>query len=129
MCAHGCSCQCTQLCSCDQFTRGMLGPALLLMIARGQASHGYQLVAGLAALGIDTGTDTSRIYRLLRTLEEAGLVTSTWDTSGSGPARRVYQITAEGRGFLSSSARSMREAASRMLALAGLVESEASGQA
>jgi DNA-binding PadR family transcriptional regulator len=29
-------------------------------------------------------------------MEELGLVKSSWSTEGSGPARRLYQITSEG---------------------------------
>jgi PadR family transcriptional regulator PadR len=40
------------------------------------------------------------LYRTLRQFEEDGLVTSSWDTDGHGPARRVYQITDAGREYL-----------------------------
>jgi DNA-binding PadR family transcriptional regulator len=33
-------------------------------------------------------------------MEGAGLVTSTWDTTGTGPPRRVYRVTAEGDRYL-----------------------------
>jgi DNA-binding PadR family transcriptional regulator len=37
---------------------------------------------------------------MLRSLEEGGLVCSTWDTQNSGPARRVYELTDQGMEFL-----------------------------
>ena len=37
------------------------------------------------------------VYRVLRIMEERGLVVSAWDTSGSGPAKRSYQLTNQGR--------------------------------
>jgi PadR family transcriptional regulator PadR len=37
------------------------------------------------------------LYPALRTLEQEGLISGTWEVQESGPARRVYQITAEGR--------------------------------
>ena len=40
------------------------------------------------------------IYRHLRQLEDQGLVSSEWETDGTGPAKRVYQITHEGRELL-----------------------------
>jgi DNA-binding PadR family transcriptional regulator len=40
------------------------------------------------------------IYRHLRKLEEEGYVSSTWDTSGTGPARRYYRLTREGEELL-----------------------------
>jgi len=36
------------------------------------------------------------VYRHLRQLEGDGLVTSEWETEGSGPAKRIYRLTAEG---------------------------------
>jgi DNA-binding PadR family transcriptional regulator len=44
--------------------------------------------------------DPGFLYRTLRAMEEEGLVRSSWDTSGSGPARRVYTLTDEGRAVL-----------------------------
>jgi DNA-binding PadR family transcriptional regulator len=35
-------------------------------------------------------------YRRLRDLEENGLVASEWETDGTEPAKRVYQLTTEG---------------------------------
>ncbi|MCX7843931.1 MAG: helix-turn-helix transcriptional regulator [Candidatus Bipolaricaulota bacterium] len=40
--------------------------------------------------------DPGALYRALRSMEEEGLVRSFWDTSGSGPARRVYALTDAG---------------------------------
>ena len=36
--------------------------------------------------------DPGFLYRTLRKLEEEGAVRSSWDTGGSGPARRVYAL-------------------------------------
>ena len=44
----------------------------------------------------ELGTDPGSLYRLLRSMEENGLVKSNWDTRGGGPARRIYQITDQG---------------------------------
>ena len=40
------------------------------------------------------------IYRHLRQLEEDGLVSSEWETEGTGPAKRVYSLTIEGKEVL-----------------------------
>jgi DNA-binding PadR family transcriptional regulator len=40
------------------------------------------------------------IYRHLRQLEEDGLVSSNWETKGTGPAKRMYTITEEGKEVL-----------------------------
>ena len=40
------------------------------------------------------------IYRHLRDLEENGLVSSEWKTDGTGPAKRMYELTPEGESVL-----------------------------
>ena len=43
------------------------------------------------------GPSTPGVYRILRQLEKDGLVSSGWDTSKEGPARRLYSLTDAGR--------------------------------
>jgi len=73
-------------------------PRLLLELAR-QPTHGYELIERLGQEG-DANPDPGNFYRLLRSLEEEGLVCSNWDTHNSGPARRVYELTEQGQEFL-----------------------------
>ncbi|MCD4689117.1 MAG: helix-turn-helix transcriptional regulator, partial [Desulfuromonadaceae bacterium] len=40
------------------------------------------------------------LYRTLRQLEIDGHVTSDWDVSGHGPAKRLYRLTPGGEEFL-----------------------------
>jgi len=58
--------------------------------------------------------DPSTLYRTLRQFEEDGLVRSTWDTSGGGPARRVYELTDEGVEFLHAWAVNIRRIRRRL---------------
>ena len=37
--------------------------------------------------------DVGNLYRVLRALEEQGLVTSEWDETLPGPAKRTYELT------------------------------------
>lgn len=77
-----------------------LQPCLLVMLHRGEA-HGYNLLNGLDEFGFKPGQhDPSLIYRVLREMEEIGLVSSEWDPDSLGPQRRVYQITPEGEEYL-----------------------------
>jgi DNA-binding PadR family transcriptional regulator len=46
---------------------------------------------------------------MLRSLEEEGVVRSSWDTNGSGPARRVYALTEEGTEYLHGWALNLRK--------------------
>jgi len=64
-------------------------------------SYGYELIQGIQRYGFVEGqAPPGMIYRHLRQLEEEGLVISEWQTEGSGPAKRVYHITPEGREVL-----------------------------
>jgi poly-beta-hydroxybutyrate-responsive repressor len=71
------------------------------MLLRDMEAHGYQLQEGLKQFGFEQNpVDSSTVYRFLRGLENRGYVTSRWDTSSAGPARRLYQITEDGKGYL-----------------------------
>ena len=83
-------------------------PFVLVMLAGG-AVHGYAIVAELAQLGITNGSvDVGQVYRTLRDLEQVGQVRSIWMT-GSGPARRDYELTEAGFRALDEWAAVMKE--------------------
>ncbi len=69
--------------------------ACLLLLLREQPAHGYELLERLQSLGFDRD-DPGGLYRALRSLEEEELVHSGWEASGSGPHRRIYQLTRAG---------------------------------
>ena len=73
-------------------------PRLLLELAR-KPAHGYELIERLGQAD-NLNPDPGNFYRMLRSLEEEGLVCSTWDTQNAGPARRVYELTDQGREYL-----------------------------
>jgi len=71
-------------------------PSLLMALRHGQ-SYGYELIQRLGDFGFVPGeVPPGMVYRHLRQMEDEGLVISRWDAEGSGPARRVYAITADG---------------------------------
>jgi len=75
-------------------------PSLLMALSDGQ-SYGYQLIQTISDYGfMREDPPPGMIYRHLRQMDEEGLVTSTWDAEGDGPAKRVYAITDEGREIL-----------------------------
>lgn len=82
-------------------------PAALLLLREGPR-HGYELKEQVAALFGGDGADVANLYRLLRQLEVEGIVRSTWDTGGSGPARRTYRLTRSGRILLDQWADALR---------------------
>lgn len=71
-------------------------PALLLLL-RERPAHGYDLLERIPELTGEQRVEMGNLYRLLRALEEEGLVASEWDESSPGPAKRRYEITAQGR--------------------------------
>lgn len=81
--------------------RGDLLTGSLLAFLRNYDAHGYQLAQRLTEAGLPA-FDSGTIYRTLRQLERSGLVSSFWDMSPSGPARRMYSLTKAGEAFLSA---------------------------
>jgi poly-beta-hydroxybutyrate-responsive repressor len=77
----------------------MLATSLLAFL-KGWNAYGYELTQRLAQAGLPQ-SDSGTVYRTLRQLEKSGFVSSFWDTSESGPARRMYSLTAAGDLFLS----------------------------
>lgn len=75
----------------------LIQPAILIVLAGGEM-HGYGLAGRLSEMPLFEGVkpDASGVYRFLKTMESKGLVTSSWDTSQSGPAKKTYQITEAG---------------------------------
>jgi PadR family transcriptional regulator PadR len=77
-----------------------LQPALLMGLYL-KSSYGYELIQQIQRYGFIEGqAPPGMIYRHLRQLEEDGLVSSEWETAGTGPAKRVYQITSDGEQVL-----------------------------
>jgi PadR family transcriptional regulator PadR len=58
--------------------------------------------------------DVGNLYRVLRALEEQGLVASEWDESVAGPAKRVYELTEAGRAALDRWAAALTETRSHI---------------
>ena len=76
-------------------------PVLLYLVKRKGRAYGYELANDLRAHALtDAEIEVASLYRALRQLEVNGCVTSEWDVEGSGPARRVYVLTAHGEEHL-----------------------------
>ena len=80
-------------CALGALPKSFLRPSLLLLLKE-QPGYGYDLVGRLRKLGVDD--DTATVYRALRTLEQEQAVSSDWQTSSTGPARRVYLLAPAG---------------------------------
>ena len=81
-----------------QVRKGLIELCILNALAE-QERYGYDLVKTLVnvpGLGITEGT----IYPLLSRLRVAGLITSRLEESSSGPARKYYLLSKEGKKVL-----------------------------
>lgn len=70
-----------------------------MLIAQGEA-HGGAIHSLLSERLPYFQTDTGAVYRSLQQLEKEDSVASEWDTTETGPAKRVYHITSSGWGKL-----------------------------
>ena len=76
-------------------------PVVLLMLKKKGRSYGYDLSGSLHEHALtDAEIERAALYRTLRQLETNGNVKSEWETDTSGPARRVYRLTAKGERHL-----------------------------
>jgi len=76
-------------------------PVVLLMLRMKGRSYGYDLAGSLGEFALtDAEIERAALYRTLRQLELNGHVVSEWETDASGPARRVYRLTARGEEHL-----------------------------
>lgn len=99
---------------------GELLAASLLALLRGWNAYGYQLAQRLRAAGLPL-FDQTTVYRTLRQLERSGLVSSFWDTSTAGPARRRYALTQAGEAFLAAWLETLHRYQQFLQALWGIV--------
>lgn len=76
----------------------LVQPSILAALSK-EPLHGYALTLRLAREGLHLGAppDHSGVYRLLRSMEKRGLLTSKLSESDAGPARRAYALTRRGR--------------------------------
>ena len=73
----------------------------ILMGLYAKPSYGYELIQNIQRFGFVEGlAPPGMIYRHLRQMEEDGLVSSQWETVGVGPAKRIYQLTDDGKQML-----------------------------
>ena len=81
----------------------MSQPTILALLAKaGTPLHGYRIVKLAANSPMFGGSkpDAAGIYRTLKRMEEQGFVTATWDTPETGAAKRMFDLTDEGRACL-----------------------------
>ena len=91
----------------EAWSKNWLVPILLLML-RQWSSYGYELMEKMSTFGL-AAMNPGTFYRTLRQMEKDGMVSSSWDTSEGGPARRMYSITDAGEAYLNYWAESLNQ--------------------
>ena len=110
-------------CPCSGATLDkLLQPAILTVLTEGPI-HGYRLAQRINEMVGMCGDkpDVSGIYRFLKKMEATGYVVSSWEAGDKGHAKRLYEITADGRACLARWASTLEiymEAIGRLLKVA-----------
>jgi len=78
-----------------QLRKGVLEFCILSILEKGN-NYGYQIIQSLSDL---TEVDIKRgtIYALFKRLHEEGYIQYKWEESCSGPPRKIYFLTLEGK--------------------------------
>ena len=82
-------------------------PSAILLLLAERPTHGYALLERLNQMGFER-ENRGPVYRHLRALEDAKLLTSEW-SEPEGGVHRVYTLTAAGREALAGCAKSIEE--------------------
>lgn len=83
-----------------ELRRGVLEHCVLAIL-RERESYAFEIVRVLSQAG-ELLTSEGTIYPLLARLRRDGLVTTSWRDSESGPPRRYYRLTDDGRASLTA---------------------------
>lgn len=71
----------------------------LLSLIEEEATYGYEMVDKLRERGLDLASEGS-IYPLLSRLQKQGIIEGYLVQSSSGPARKYYRMSEDGRAIL-----------------------------
>src|SRR5919109_617367 len=82
-------------------------PAPLLLLSE-RPAPGPDLLQELPGVTRGHRIDMGNLYRVLRALEEDGIVRSEWRDDAPGPSKRIYELTDEGRRLLGGWADALR---------------------
>jgi len=88
--------------------------AAILLLLNERPGHGYDLLERLPPVIGEERVDVGNLYRVLRALEEQGLVASEWDEAVPGPAKRTYELTEAGAAALERWAAALTETRTRI---------------
>jgi len=72
--------------------------ALILAVLEEEPRHGYAIAREIESRSADAlSFGEGALYPALKTLEHEGHILGAWNTENGGPARKVYELTPQGR--------------------------------
>jgi PadR family transcriptional regulator PadR len=81
-----------------ELSSGIVSLALLALLARAEKPlYGYQIAKELDSFGGGLPVKQGTLYPVLRSLEAGAMLSSMVEPSVTGPPRRYYSVTGEGR--------------------------------
>jgi len=94
-----------------------------------EETHGYQLVQRLQTMAFfeDVPPDVSGVYKQLKTMQDDGMATAEWETGDSGPAKRRYSLTDDGRACLRLWVKTLTRHRAQIDALLGVINKTVAG--
>jgi DNA-binding PadR family transcriptional regulator len=103
----------------------LIQPSILLALSK-KSQHGFTIISELEKSPLCHGNapDATGVYRYLKKMEEAGLLTSEWEIEGGDKPKRVYAITANGRKCLANWSEVLENYARNILRLVAQIQSE-----
>ncbi|EQB22708.1 Transcriptional regulator, PadR family [Dehalobacter sp. UNSWDHB] len=99
-------------CSCEGYNLDkLIQPKILVLLNKHhEGLHGYRIIEVLNQQPLwNEPADSTGIYRALKTMEDKKLLQSDWDTSGAGPAKKIYRITETGRTCLANWVKTLKK--------------------
>ena len=90
-------------------------PVILAALRNGPA-HGYDLADLLRPWVPEEQIDLGNLYRMLRSMEDDGIVRSQWSQDDPGRAKRMYELTDDGAQLLDAWLESLRTAGNTIAA-------------
>jgi len=86
-------------CPCSGKTLARLVQPAVMALLAAEPIHGYLVLQRLTGMRIFGGQrpDPTGVYRVLKAMEQEGLVTSTVEATDNRPAKRCFALTASGR--------------------------------
>ena len=86
-------------CPCSGKTLARLVHPAVMAVLAAEPIHGYLILQRLSGMRIFCGQrpDPTGVYRVLKAMEQEGLVRSTVEATDNRPAKRCFALTASGR--------------------------------